>query len=82
MNLKANLLKKSQISFTLMSSSKMIQKRVPFTMQCYAGKKRTKMAIFHLCALIQKSGSNFNLRSPDAYLVLSYLIATVQTAID
>ena len=33
--------------------------------------------MLHSYSLMQKSWSNFNLRSPDAYLVLSYLIATV-----
>jgi hypothetical protein len=30
----------------------MIEKRAPFARQSYAGKNRTKMAIFHLCAVL------------------------------
>ena len=33
-----------------MPSIKMIQKWAPFAMQCYAGEKRTEMAIFHINA--------------------------------
>ena len=54
MNLKANLLKKLQKiaknckfpSQWLMSSTKMIQKWVPFAMQCYAEKKPDKNGHF------------------------------------
>jgi hypothetical protein len=49
MNLIANLLKKSQISFTVVN----IKHKNGFHLLCSAmrEKTRTKMAIFHLCAL-------------------------------
>jgi hypothetical protein len=53
-NSRANLLKKWQkIANILQNGESMIQKWAPFAMQCYAGKNRTEMAIFHLCALYQ-----------------------------